>query len=335
VKRLLAFLLLWIATAYPSAFGQEFDETFEHWPVELKVNGNIIVSGGLQDSSILKETLRRIGRATKVALLLDADASEAIAKEYRALFDQAVEAVVVTKADGNLPEQLRGLVENCDVLCWHSSKTVSDEVRAELTKSRSILNRHITKGGSIIVVGPVAELLASLNIATEEAHPSVAPGLGLFPDCVIEVNYDNSAHHRGRLLSVLASHPRTVGIGVARNTALVLSGRKLRVLGDGKATLLLMANERQPLRIKSITAPSSRRLNPSNLADLTQWRREAIDRTLAPFPAAEPKTPFVENGTLVIVGGGGMPEGLMSQFVELAGGLEKAKLVPQILIVSV
>jgi cyanophycinase len=149
----------------------------------------------------------------------------------------------------------------------------------------------------------------------------------LIPDCVIETDFDNSARDRGRLLSILASFPRTVGIGVEKNTALMLSGRKLRVLGEGKATFLLMANERQPLRIQSITTSRSRRSSPSNLVDLTEWRRDAIDRTLAPFPPAEPKTPFVENGTLVIVGGGGLPEGLMSQFVELAGGVEKAKLV--------
>ena len=63
------------------------------------------------------------------------------------------------------------------------------------------------------------------------------------------------------------------------------------------------------------------------LLDLTQWRREAIDRTLPPFPAKEPRPPLVENGTLIIVGGGGTPRGLTRKMVELAGGTEKARLV--------
>ncbi|MCH8150731.1 MAG: cyanophycinase [Planctomycetes bacterium] len=63
------------------------------------------------------------------------------------------------------------------------------------------------------------------------------------------------------------------------------------------------------------------------MIDLTQWRREAIDRTIEPFPPSKPNEPFVENGTLIIVGGGGMPKGLMDRFVELAGGVDKARLV--------
>src|SRR5262249_45157981 len=38
------------------------------------------------------------------------------------------------------------------------------------------------------------------------------------------------------------------------------------------------------------------------------------------FPPPNPRPPVVEKGTLVIVGGGGMPKGLLQRFVELAGG---------------
>jgi len=65
----------------------------------------------------------------------------------------------------------------------------------------------------------------------------------------------------------------------------------------------------------------------SQMADLTQWQRMAIDRSLPPFPPQEPKTPFIENGSLYIVGGGGMPRGLMTKMIEEAGGIENAKCV--------
>jgi cyanophycinase len=63
------------------------------------------------------------------------------------------------------------------------------------------------------------------------------------------------------------------------------------------------------------------------LVDLTQWRREAIDRTLPPFPPTETLHPNVPTGRLLIVGGGGLPPNLMDRFVELAGGVDNAKLV--------
>ncbi len=119
-----------------------------------------------------------------------------------------------------------------------------------------------------------------------------------------------------------------MGIGLDKHTALVLSGRKIRVVGPGKATFVLKGNEREPSRVRSITAANRRSRDPEGvLLDLTQWRRDAIDRTLPQFPAEQPREPFVKNGTLIIVGGGGSPRGLMDQFIELAGGVKRANLV--------
>ena len=154
------------------------------------------------------------------------------------------------------------------------------------------------------------------------------PGNAHLPDCVVMPNFTDTRENRGRLLSVLAKHPRLVGIGLEANAVLHLSGRRMRVFGEGSATFLLMANDRQPLRVQSIAQARSRGQPPEEyLVDLTEWRRDAIDRTLEPFPPVEPRSPFVENGTLVIVGGGRMPSGLMKDFVEMAGGVEKARLV--------
>jgi cyanophycinase len=49
-------------------------------------------------------------------------------------------------------------------------------------------------------------------------------------------------------------------------------------------------------------------------------RRAAIARTGPPFPPKEMPTPEVPNGSLVIVGGGGMPADVTRKFIELAGG---------------
>ena len=49
-------------------------------------------------------------------------------------------------------------------------------------------------------------------------------------------------------------------------------------------------------------------------------RRAALERSLANFPPQELPLPRVESGSLVIVGGGGMPEDVTKKFIELAGG---------------
>ena len=180
------------------------------------------------------------------------------------------------------------------------------------------------------MIGGGAELVATQHYEDEQDRPPVLNGLDLMPDTVLEVDFDGRAD-QDRLLTILPAHRRQVGIGLDKQTALLLSGRKMRVAGSGRATFVLMANEREPVRVRSITASRVARRrgrDPEDvLLDLTQWRRDAIDRTLPVFPARKPRQPMVENGTLMIIGGGGMPRGLMDEMIELAGGKEKAKLV--------
>ena len=107
---------------------------------------------------------------------------------------------------------------------------------------------------------------------------------------------------------------------------MILAGRKIITVGDGSVEFRLMSNSEKPTRVLAVEQ-FNRRPNPyTDLIDLTAWRRDAIDRTLPQFPPAEIVQPNVENGTLLIVGGGGMPKGLFDEFIELAGG-KNAKLI--------
>jgi cyanophycinase len=188
---------------------------------------------------------------------------------------------------------------------------------------------HLHQGKSIVVAGPHAKGLSKFYISSvEEDHPRLSAGMNLLPDVILQTNCNASSEGDAHVLSVLASHPRCVGVALEKESALVLRGRKLRVWGAGKATLMLNANRNQPIRLQTIVPESKgERSTDRFLADMTEWRRDAIDRTLPSFPPTDPGLPVVEKGTLMIVGGGGMPTGLMGQFCELAGGPEKAKLV--------
>jgi cyanophycinase len=96
-------------------------------------------------------------------------------------------------------------------------------------------------------------------------------------------------------------------------------GRRLYAVGDGDVTVHLAACADRAARKIVLNG----RLRA---ADVTALRNAARTRTGTAFPPKEPGAPVVEKGTLVIVGGGGMPKGLVQRFVELAGG-PKAKIV--------
>jgi cyanophycinase len=120
------------------------------------------------------------------------------------------------------------------------------------------------------------------------------------------------------MFEVLDQYPGLVGFGIDKETALIVQGRELRVLGNSVVTVCLAGSKtRKPLTIE---------LKPSDkgeaVHDLTALRRAAIARAEPPFPPKEAATPNVPSGSLVIVGGGGMPPDVTKKFIDLAGGPE-------------
>ena len=326
--------LVAVAFTGPSARSQEFDEKFEHWPVELRIRGRLVLGSNLSDVSVLRSVLNRSDQDVPVALLLDADVNESVEAQYRSVFGTAdspdEQRLTVAKAGDKLASQVRSMLASNTIFCWHSSRLPDQAQRESLLAARESFRKHMDQGGMIVAIGPVAELFSEyFAVRAPSVTSSVtAPGLNLAPNCVIATEFKGRGADRASLLSILAAKPRTVGVGIGENTAIVLSGRRIVVVGGGPATFMLIADETKPLRVESISARSGGRQRAADvMVDLTEWRRDAIDRTIEPFPPAEPDPPHVEKGTLVIVGGGGMPKGLMEKMVELAGGVEKAKMV--------
>jgi cyanophycinase len=93
---------------------------------------------------------------------------------------------------------------------------------------------------------------------------------------------------------------------------LVAQGRDLSSRGEGGTTLTISGGKDQPTETVRV-AGSAR-------ADLIAVRRRAIERTLPEFPTKIAKAPDVKSGTLFIVGGGGLPDGIIERFIAAAGG---------------
>jgi cyanophycinase len=324
---------LWIALLFSAGplLAQEFDEKFEHWPVDLRINGTIIAANALDNTDDIDAYFLRAsgGKDAKIVGLIWKKVGDDELGSLRKRFKGAtsVELTVADPATLKIPEQFLARLKNATGVILFSDDALNKNRQQQAVALRKELPDVLRRGGALYANGAVTKMLSRIVITGGQRLAKVTEGLGLIPDSVIETSF-NSEDDMTRLKSVLVAHPRTVGIGIAKNTAVVLHGRTLRVLGRGQVTVMIAANERQPFRLKKIARRSALRRRPKEyLIDLTQWRREAIDRTIEPFPRAKPEKPFVENGTLVIVGGGGMPKGLMDRFVELAGGVDKARLV--------
>ncbi|MDX1947972.1 MAG: Type 1 glutamine amidotransferase-like domain-containing protein [Pirellulaceae bacterium] len=121
-----------------------------------------------------------------------------------------------------------------------------------------------------------------------------------------------SQEARESLAAAFAKMPGQLGIAVEEGAVLVVRGRRLEVLGEGSVRFVLAKSATRPAREITISA--------GEWHDLTMLRRAAIDRALPEFPPAKLPESKVENGSLVIVGGGGMPKAVVEKFIELAGG---------------
>jgi cyanophycinase len=320
VEAVLWSIMLLFLAATPS-HSQEFDERFDDWPVDLKINGEI-AAGESVSSKVLEQYLTSLGKPTALLITNFEPGDATLPLEWLRAHCDSVQIVSVNEVNDTNTWDAKLWV-------WCDKRRAPEIEQPELQRLKRSFSRHIQEGNTVLALGPCARTTSKHWVASVlHGHPTISPGMGLLPDCVLETAIEICGVGKPQLQSVLASQPRCVGIGLDRESLLVLGGRKIRVLGEGKATFLLNASERHPIRSQTILQSVERERSPEKfLVDLTEWRRDAIDRTLEPFPPIESEKPVVPSGTLVIVGGGGMPEGLMSKFVELAGGVERAKLV--------
>ncbi len=323
------FLLLFMVACCTDLPGQEFDESFDLWPVDLKINGTVIAGGGNELPQAATEYLfavaSRFGQSVSVQL---PNVNSESNSEIRAKFDEIAnhQNVKLMKATDLEDASTIKILESAKIIWLQTEEVLGESSQGILARLLPVLKEAVGRGALVCVNGAAVEHFGELVLTSADNSISFRAGGNLVFDSVIKAGYRDEIE-RNVLLSALTANPSCVGIGIESGACILLSGRKIRVLGDGAAIFALAANETKPVRIQVLRQARSRRANPyETLVDLTAWRRDAIDRMEEVFPPARPHAPLVKNGSLVIVGGGGMPAGLMEEMVELAGG-SKAKMV--------
>src|SRR5262245_26299353 len=161
----------------------------------------------------------------------------------------------------------------------------------------AVLKRGGVVGGTSAGMAVRSEVM----IAGGGPEARVGPGFGWLPGFVVDEHFV-ARDRLGRLAGVLAGRPGLVGLGVDEATAAVVRGRRIRVLGESTVTVVLPASANRPQKVEV--------LKPGSEADLLALRRAALARAADRFPAEKPADPVVPKGTLIIVGGGGMPPGM-------------------------
>ncbi len=312
-----------------AAGAQDFNEEFGLWPVDLKIAGTVIACGGDTAPESMLEAIAKAANQTKAkTVVIQFEGSNMDETFIKTKLDNPTElSLIVIKKGESIPlDAPIAKIESANVVWLIANSRLTQTQANLLSPILATAKTMVAQGGTLATNGEATEALGKFITEKTAGSTTVEASGDLLPDTVISSAYTDAVD-RPALLATLAANPRCVGIGIESNTAIILQNRKIRAIGEGQATFCLMANEEKPLRVQHLKEVTSRRANPyTSIVDLTAWRRDAIERTVAPFPAKNPPTPFVENGTLFIVGGGGMPNGMMEDLVTLAGG-ENARMV--------
>jgi cyanophycinase len=173
------------------------------------------------------------------------------------------------------------------------------------------LHALLKRGGVVGGTSAGAAILSKTMIASGNPERKMVRGFDLLPGTIIDRHF-LKRDRKDRLFKALAKNPELVGIGIDEGTALLVQGRTMRVLGTSSVTVCLASSATRP--------PRTIELHGKRVADLTTLRRAALARTEPPFPPKVAPVPNVPKGSLIIVGGGGMPAPLVRKFIELAGG---------------
>ncbi|TVQ00887.1 MAG: cyanophycinase [Planctomycetaceae bacterium] len=172
-----------------------------------------------------------------------------------------------------------------------------------------VLRRGGVVGASGVVAGCCGAAWGS-----KEGTLALAVGWDLLTDALIDIR-PQPDRRTERLRTALAAQPHRVAIAIDEPTGVMLRGRRWEVLGDGTVGLALAAAPHRDAAEMDIPAGS--------MADWVQLRRAARWRGAGIDPGVPTLgPPTVESGSLVIVGGGGMPQSVVDRFVQLAGGSE-------------
>jgi cyanophycinase len=104
------------------------------------------------------------------------------------------------------------------------------------------LRRVFAQGGVIGGTSAGASIMSDVMIAGGEQEVRIGEGFGLLPNVVIDQHFQNRKRQK-RLLRVLASHPRCLGLGIDEETAVVVKGHTFTVLGKANVTVCLPPTE--------------------------------------------------------------------------------------------
>lgn len=215
--------------------------------------GTLIIIGGAEkkdpEKKILKEVARQANGGKLVVTTVATEDPEGTWKEYRQIFRK----LGVTKID-HLDVRIREEATSEErVKVLKGAKVVfftgGDQLKITSQLGDSAVYQTVLKiyeeGGTVAGTSAGASVMSETMLVTGDGDQShqiskliaMAPGLGLIQNVVVDQHFAERGR-LSRLLGAIAQNPRHLGMGIDENTAVVVRGEELEVLGEGAVYVL-------------------------------------------------------------------------------------------------
>ena len=216
--------------------------------------GKLLIIGGAEDKEgdckILREFLRCAG-GTKAHIVIMTAATSLpgeVGDNYIRVFERlGAEDVRVldtqTPEDANNPEYLEAIEQATGIFFTGGDQARSISCLKD-TKLDAAMHRRYSEGIIIGGTSAGAAMMPDMMIieGDSETNPRVdvvamGPGMGFLPDVVIDQHFAQRGR-LGRLVTALLLQPAVLGFGIDENTAILVSGDELEVIGENAVTVI-------------------------------------------------------------------------------------------------
>lgn len=250
-------------------------------PIKKEVAGSLVIVGGGLLPDTVRERFLELAGGKKGRLVVIPTASKLadqtrISRSYNYWKAQGLASVsmlhTLEPKEANDPAFVKPLKEA--TAAWLGGGDQSRLANAyHGTAVEMELQRLLARGGVIGGTSAGASVMSEIMITGGNPQARVGTGFGLLPNVVIDQHFQNRKR-RQRLLGVLASHPRCLGLGIDEKTAVVVSGHAFTVLGKASVSVCLPPLEGEEKNVKL--------LKSGEVGDLLQLRNTLMARRKAP-----------------------------------------------------
>jgi len=211
--------------------------------------GCLIIIGGHEDRDprgervILREVARHVAGGKLVLATVASHQPEGYFEEYRKAFadldvGELVELYVEDRCEAGDRDKL-AVLDDAAGIFFSGGDQLRITSQIGDTGIEAKVRALYERGGLIAGTSAGASVMSDTMLVkgtSKETHRigdlHMAPGLGLIRNVIIDQHFAERGRF-GRLLGAVAHNPRVLGIGIDEDTAAVVEGHRLRVIGDG------------------------------------------------------------------------------------------------------